>query len=157
MGGCLEGAQGGYERHPPSCAGVLGAKESEVEPGVVSSECGAPEAGIEFVDDICEHGCMRDVVVGDAVDVGRIDRALRVEARGPRIKYPAMGIGGDDRKLKDAVVGGGQACRFDVDDRESWVGMLERRHRVRLGRPCRRGLRSAHDAGRLRAGSVGPS
>ncbi|WP_275741827.1 hypothetical protein [Nocardioides sp. YIM 152315] len=92
------------------------------------------ESLVERRDDVGEYGRVGDIGGRDAVDVGRADGSLGIDAGCPFVEDAAPGVGRDDRDLDDPVLAGGQSGRLDVDHGEV---------RLALGRPSSLG-RSRH-------------
>jgi hypothetical protein len=116
--GRLQGAECRYVRHLPAGTSVFGTKERQVKVRVVCGDCGAGQTLVQVRDHVSEHWCVRHVRVGDPVNMGCSDRALRVEAGRPLVQHPTPRVRGDDRDLDHPMGLSGQAGRLNIDDRE---------------------------------------
>jgi hypothetical protein len=129
--------------HVAAGASVLSAEERQVELGVVGGDRCASEPMVQLRDDIRENWSGRYIGVGDAVDVGRADRTLRIDTGTPLAENSAPRVRGHDRQLKDAVLVRRQSRGLQVDDSEARLpcrsGLLRRPLRRGRGRLVERG------------------
>lgn len=131
--GARQRAQERHDRNVRTGAMELVVDEPEIKLGVVPHQGAALQQSRHGRRNLRERRRISDVGLGDAVNVCRTNRTLRVHARGPLLKVKALRISLHNDDFHNTVAVNEQAGGLNIFNREARPHIRQIRHRLLTG------------------------